>query len=405
MINNETKPLIRQSHPGFIVAQRWHFSLRFIGIAVSILYALFVSCQSIALVLFLSTFNGLTGAYFVLFISALAFSLIFSFMSIWSAHKKQITPSMRAPRWLKYILAVAVLDAANGFLSVFSSHGSRVPPALTSILTQATIPLTFVFSKVFLGRIYYRRHVISVGIVLFGIAFSLVPIFKRLHDGTQTAELTQGWYWPFISVLSCLPGSLMNIVVEKLQTKYTEQAREHGERITRFSVIYFQAIESTFQFLAIALGFAFDIVPGFGTSTNIRNFWLSFTQGFQCFFNASHLQSVARCSYAALTGFAFIFAYQSASLTGTFLTDHVSANWLSILSSISPLLSTSFWFIFPSVNQWAHAAQMTSWDIAFNLGALPIILIGMFFYRYESSDKYDNQTETCFDEHPIELFW
>ena len=199
----------------------------------------------------------------------------------------------------------------------------------------------------------------------------------------------------------------MNIFQEQLQIKYTLQARENKEKITRFSVMYFQAVESTFQFGTIALCFALDLVPGFGTSANIGSFWTAFSKGFKCFFNNPSL-SGGRCNYAGATGVLFIVSYLGTYITGTFLTDHVSANWLSILSAISPLIATSFWFIFPSINRWAGVGDMDRWDIGFSLGALPIIFIGMFFYHRGGSDRKgegEKEKKQLHDEHPVELFW
>lgn len=307
--------------------------------------------------------------------------------------------------WIKFIMAVGVLDAANGFLIVFSSQGSRVPPALSSILMQMTIPLTFICSKILLAKSYRLKHYLSVTIVLVGVFFSLIPTFKRMHDDDSETELKDGWYWPFIFILGCLPGALMSIVQENLQIQFNEKARANDEEITRFSLIYFQAVEAGFQFLAIVLCFGLDLIPGFGTSSNITEFWDSFSNGFQCFFNVPGLEN-NRCRYAVATGFLFIASYLLNDVTGTFLTDHVSANWLSIISSISPLLATSFWFIFPSVNEWAGGGPTDGWDIGFSLGALPIIFIGMYFYRSAGSDRENEQnSSTSFDQHPIELFW
>jgi hypothetical protein len=408
MINDEHTSVLsshkQSQHPGFTIGRKWHLSFAFVAVIISILNVLFASGQSIGLPLFLASFNGLTGVYFVLFFCSLSFTIIFSIMSLWFGYKKQITPSMRSFRWIKYMILVGVFDAANGFLIVFSSHGSRVPPALSSILVQTIIPFTFIFSKLLLPKKYRWWHMLSVSLVLGGVAFSLIPTFKRINDGTAQTELKDGWYWPFIFILGCLPGALMNIVQEQLQVKYTQQARENQEKITRFSVMYFQAVESTFQFGTIALCFALDLVPGFGTSGNIHSFWTSFSNGFACFFDAgSH--SGGRCDYAAATGLLFIISYLATYITGTFLTDHVSANWLSILSSISPLLSTSFWFIFPAINNWAGVGKMDGWDIGFSLGALPIILIGMFFYRSGATDRETDENEFFIDEQPTELFW
>ena len=407
MLNDETTSLTKSAqHPGFTIGRKWFFSFTLVAVLLSILNILLASGQSIGLVLFLGSFDRLTGVYFVLFFCSLSFTIIFSIMAIWFGYKKQITPLMLSRRWILYMLLVGVFDAANGFLIVFSSHGSRTPPALGSILIQSIIPFTFIFSKLLLPKIYRLSHVLSVVIVLIGIVFSLVPTFKRIHDGTQSTELKDGWYWPFLYILGCVPAALMNIVQEQLQVKFTQQAREKGERITRFSVMYFQAVESTFQFGSIALCFGLDLIPDFGTSKNIDSIWTSFSNGFRCFFNDHSLAS-SRCSSASGTGALFILSYLGTYITGTFLTDHVSANWLSILSSISPLIATSFWFIFPSINAWAGVGAMDNWDIGFSLGALPIILVGMFLYRRAGSDRKtnDDNDEIIYDQHPVELFW
>jgi drug/metabolite transporter (DMT)-like permease len=407
MINNEYSSFNstkQPHHPGFTIGRKWHLSFTLVAILLSILSILFYSGQSIGLVLFLGSFNGLTGVYFVLFFCSLSFTIIFTILAIWFGYKKQITKSMLSIRWIKYMLIVGVFDAINGFLIVFSSHGSRVPPALSSILIQSIIPFTFIFSKFLLPKKYQWSHIISVGVVLIGITFSLIPTFKRMHDGTATTELKDGWYWPFVFIIGCVPAALMNIYQEKLQIKYTQQARENQEEITRFSVMYFQAVESTFQFGTIALCFALDLIPGFGTSKNIDSFWSAFSNGFKCFFNDRSLTG-GRCNYAGGTGLLFIISYLGTYVTGTFLTDHVSANWLSILSSISPLLSTSFWFIFPAINKWAQVGAMDAWDIGFSLGALPIILIGMFFYRSGGTDRKAEEENHLQDEQPVELFW
>jgi len=408
MFGDESTLLIpnkKRRHPGFTIGRKWHLSFTFVAIFMSILDVFFASGQSIGLVLFLGSFQELTGLYFVVFFCSLSVATVLSLLALWFGYKKQITRSMLSIRWIKYMLIVGVFDAANGFLIVFSSHGSRVPPALSSILIQSIIPFTFVFSKFILPKKYKFLHIFSVCLVLIGVTFSLIPTFKRMHDGTATTELKQGWYWPFIFIIGCLPAALMNIYQEQLQIKYTLQARENQEKITRFSVMYFQAVESTFQFGTIALCFALDLVPNFGTSKNIDSFWTSFSNGFKCFFNDSHLTG-GRCNFAGGTGLLFIISYLGTYVTSTFLTDHVSANWLSILSSISPLIATSFWFIFPAINAWAGVGAMDAWDIGFSLGALPIILVGMVLYRGGGTDRNTEEEENIVhDEHPVELFW
>ena len=59
-------------------------------------------------------------------------------------------------RWVKYMLLMGVFDDANGFLIVFSSHGSRVSPAPNSLLVQSIIYASiFIFYKILLPKVYH----------------------------------------------------------------------------------------------------------------------------------------------------------------------------------------------------------------------------------------------------------
>lgn len=408
MIHNELWPLVsqkkRSSHPGFIIAGRWRFSFHLVAIILSILCVLFNTGQTIGITLFLASFPDRTGAYFVAFFVAFSYGSVSVIMACWFAYKRQITPAMREWRWTKYMMIISVFDAANAFLITFSSHGSRVPAALQAILSQITIPFTFVFSKWLLRKKYRWFHVISVFLVIIGVLVSLVPTFKQMHDGDPDTKLQDGWHWLFIFILGCVPSAIKTIIQEQMQVKFTEYARERREKITRFSVTYFQAVETTFQVIIISMCFALDIVPGFGTSTDIEQWWTSFSNGFKCFFNVSDVPG-GRCEAAVGTGILYIVSCFLASTFGTFLTDHISANWVAIVSSISPMLSTAFWFIFPAINAWACAADMTAWDIGFSVGALPVIFIGMVLYQSGGTDRQADDEVPLIEELPTEFLW
>jgi drug/metabolite transporter (DMT)-like permease len=408
MINGKLSSLFSwrmlSDHPGFTICHRWYFSFHLIAIVLSILCIVLNTGQTIGLTLFLGSFKDLTGVYFVVFFTAFSYGFLACLVACWFGYKGQITPAMREWRWTKYMFFVSIFDAANAFLITFSSHGSRVPPALTSILSQITIPFTFLFSKCLLRKKYRWLHFFSVCLVLIGVTFSLVPTFKQIHDGTTDTALQHGWYWPFIFIAGCIPSAIKSIIQEQLQVEFTEYARKRQEKITRFSVSYFQAVETTFQVILIAACFSLDFVPGFGTSANIQQWWTSFSNGFKCFFNVGYLPD-GQCHAAAGTGVLYIISCLLASVVGTFLTDHISANWLAIVSSISPLLSTSFWFVFPAINRWAGVSDTTTWDIGFSLGALPIIFIGMVLYRNGGTDRQSDEEIPLIAEHPTEFFW
>jgi len=390
-------------HPGFTIGHRWHLNFRLAAIILSILCVLFNTGQTIGVALFLASFQDLTGVYFVAFFTAFSYGSVCCVAACWFAYKGQITPALREWRWIRYMFYVSIFDAANAILTTSSSHGSRVPPTLQAILSQILIPFTFIFSKFLLRKKYTWLHIFSVCLVVIGVAFSLVPTFKRMHDRTTDTTLKHGWYWPFIFILGCIPSAVKTIIQEQLQVKFTECVRERQEKITRYSVVYFQAVETMMQVTLITLCFALDFVPGFGTSENIQEWWTSFSNGFLCFFNINHSPG-DRCPAAVGTGVLFISCCLLASTIGTFLTDHISANWLAIVSSISPMLSTAFWFIFPAINRWA-GGETTIWDIGFNLGALPIIFFGIFFYESGGTDRESDEETPLIAERPTEFLW
>lgn len=400
---------LSSNHPGFTIGHRWHLSFHLVAIVLSLLCIVFNTGQTIGLTLFLGSFQGLTGVYFVVFFGAFAYGFVCCIIACWFAYKGQITPAMRQWRWTKYMIYVSIFDAANAILITFSSHGSRVPPALTAILSQITIPFTFLFSKCLLKKNYRWLHFVSVCLVIVGVAFSLVPTFKQIFEGTTDTAFKEGWYWPFIYILGCIPSAVKTIIQEQLQVKFTEYARERQEKLTRFSVIYFSGLETTFQVILILLCFSLDIVPDFGTSKDIDEWWTSFSDGFKCFFNVGDFPE-SRCGAAAGTGVLYIASCLLTSVVGTFLTDHISANWLAIVSAISPMLATVFWFIFPEINKWAGVGDMTAWDIGFSLGALPIIFIGLILYQNAGTDRAETDTSAdeeipLLQERPTEFLW
>lgn len=405
--NEDSQPVperVSPRHPGFTVIRRWHFSHNSVGILVSILIVLSASSESIDLRLFVGTFPALTGVYFVLFFICATLNIGFVLIAIWFGYKGQITPAMRERRWMKYLILIGLLDGSNSFLIISSAHSSRVPPPLAAILDQSLILFIFLFSKFFLRKHYRWWHYLSVGLVLTGVTLSLVPTFKRMSDGTVQTELKHGWYWPFIYLIAYVPVALMRIVQEQFQLKFTEYARQRNEKITRFSLVYLKAVELTVQMILICALFELDLIPGFGTSNGISEWWTSFSNGFLCFFNVNQPIG-SKCGYAALTGVPLGVCAIITYLLGAFLTDHFSSTWLAILTSIYPVVTSSFWFIFPSVYRWAGGSSFSNFDIGCNVGALPIILLGIFLYRRGGTDRKYEESVNLNDETPHELFW
>jgi hypothetical protein len=115
------------NHPGFTIGHRWHFSFPLVAIILSILCIVLNTGQTIGLTLFLGSFHGLTGVYFVVFFGAFSYGFISGLIACWFGYKGQITSAMREWRWTKYMIFISIFDAANAFLitSTYSNTQSN----------------------------------------------------------------------------------------------------------------------------------------------------------------------------------------------------------------------------------------------------------------------------------------
>jgi len=188
----------------------------------------------------------------------------------------------------------------------------------------------------------------------------------------------------------------MNIVQEKMQDQFFKEAKENK----RFSVLYFQTIESFFQLLFMTLLFWTDLVPNFGTSNDISSFWNSFSFDFRCFFgDPSAISQEEYCKYSGALGILFISSYIVSYISGTLMTLYASANYISVISAISPVLVIFFWVSFPTINAWGGGSPYTTIDIICNISSLLPIFIGVYLFR--TNEKEDKQPDQ--DEGDVEL--
>src|SRR5689334_3283482 len=111
-----------------------------------------------------------------------------------------------------------------------------------------------------------------------------------------------------------------------------------------------------------------DMIPEFGTSGSLTQFFESFSFNFHCFFGTS--SAIAQedyCHYCGAFGLLFMALYITSYIFGTWMTMYASANLSTIVSAISPVIVVLFWVTFPSVNAWAGGAPYTFDDILCNV--------------------------------------
>jgi drug/metabolite transporter (DMT)-like permease len=299
---------------------------------------------------------------------------------------------MRDRKWHKYFCLVGLCDALNGVFIVFSSILSRVSGPLQAVLGQTMIIFTFIFSRFILQKVYHQRMFIGPAVVLFGVMISLVPVFRSVaeHEAGLTAT---AWWWPFVFLAGQVPGALMNIFQEKMQIEF-KKASEGSGPAKEFSVIYFQFGESFYQWAFISLFFVFDMAPNYGYSGSLSEFGLNFRSGFLCLANDPSTRSWSSlCAYNGSLAFLFITSFVLTYVFSTLATRHMSANFLTCVTAVPPILSLVFWFTFPGVNRWAGGKDITSFEAACNVVAMVIVLGGVFLYDRFDTNRQDKEPD------------
>ena len=346
--------------------------------------------QSISLPLYLSALENAGGPYFVLWLCGLAFTVIFG---VWSAclaiaQSGNIHPSMLRLKWHPLMLAVGLADALNGVFIVYSSNVERVPGPTQAVLGLTALPFTLVFSKILLRRVYNARQLLGAGFVFAGLVLIVAPQLHLAATGDASFSSAVAWWWPLIYLLGQVPGALMNVLQEKLQFDFrlAAKAAQLAPSDREFSAIYFQFVESFYQWVFLCAFFFFDLIPNFGISHNLDDFAASFRSGWKCFMNSGDetmTEYSDRCAYAGGLGTLFIAAYVVTYVFSTLATRHASANLLATATSTLPaVIALLFWLLAPAANTWAGGSSPSAWEIGFNVGSLALSVPGMCIYYY-----------------------
>lgn len=223
-------------------------------------------------------------------------------------------------------------------------------------------------------------------------------------------------------VAASFPGAGMSIMQERAQREFGKAAKGP---LKRFSVAYFQAGESFFQvssalfspdhfnsicwqLVCISCLFFLDFVPGFGSSSTIAEFADNFRSGFHCFFAARDAVAISsRCNgLCGAFGTMFVVCFATVYLIGTELTQYLSANVAALLGAVGPVLIMTFWFAFPSVNEWAGGTPypLTSIDGLCSIISLPPILLGAYLFRMNEREKpagLEGNNANAHNEHDV----
>ena len=198
-----------------------------------------------------------------------------------------------------------------------------------------------------------------------------------------------------------IPAVLMNIFEEWV----------FDDTDNKYDVWVLLSFESIYQVLTFLLLFWLDIIPGFGTSSDISHWADAVRGGFQCVFmpgslnftapvNATAMYGYNHCYNSALLGFLFTGAYVMSYVFGAMLMKHASANFAGIVTSIGSPLAVVFWFCFPAVNQWQCGPAPGKLGIIFSASALLPMTAGAYLFRRFEFDRGVEEEEGLVEKNP-----
>jgi len=322
--------------------------------------------QAMFLPLFIRTFiNGDShpGEYFVFFMMSLSFIPIFGIVLLFNA----IRGKLGKVYVTKEMIYMGIFDALNGLLVVFCSALNRTNGDLQAILIQSTIPLTLIFSRILYRVKISSYQIIAALTVAIGILVSSIPSFIDLSDSDSSAA--KSWYFPFLFFLSTIPGVLMNVVPTGI-----------FKRDKDMNINFILLVESIVQFATCCLLFWADLIPGFGTSSNMTVFKDNLKYGFECFFTPDSIGG--ECHLAWIMGLAFSLCYCITYWTSLYIVRHSTANYSSLVSAIAPPVQMAIWYGFPKLTKWAGGEEYSKLDIILGMSAMAaLILPGSIAYR------------------------
>ena len=183
--------------------------------------------------------------------------------------------------------------------------------------------------------------------------------------------------------MASAPAALMNIKEEQV-----------FEENPTYDVALLIAWESLFQFLFIAFGFWTDLIPGFGTSSSLKELYDNFTGGMSCLFFIDNPPG-AHCQYSLLFLLMFSLAYCGTFYFSTFLMKYASANYNAAVSSVVSPGGTIWWCIFTGVGQWIGAPPTNATDIIYCVMSFVFIIPASWYFKkfdmIEKEKKIESQ--------------
>lgn len=322
--------------------------------------------------------NGEHNTYFVYMWVSFLFVVIYGIASYYDYKKGTLTMDMMK-QYVKPIILMGICDGVNRMLTIYTSSLGRTDGNLQAILLQSMIPYTVLFTRMMTNDNISRNEYKSIGVVIAGIVIGMIPNIIHLAEG----DTTENVLFPLFFLLAVAPASLIGVL----------QLQVFMETPT-YCLDWMLFFESAVQLVMCVLFFWADIIPGFGTSANIVDFFASFGYGIECAFGGT---SNDKCAYATLFAILYSLCFCLTYWCYSYIICNGSAIFASLVVTIIAPMIVVAWSMFPSLTEWAGGEDYDTLDIVIALlTTILLIAPGTVAYKH-----YENVRQTDDKKDPL----
>eukprot|EP01095_Lingulamoeba_sp_RSL-Kostka_P000252 TRINITY_DN10386_c0_g1_i1.p1 TRINITY_DN10386_c0_g1~~TRINITY_DN10386_c0_g1_i1.p1 ORF type:complete len:540 (-),score=147.62 TRINITY_DN10386_c0_g1_i1:202-1821(-) len=323
--------------------------------------------------------------FFIFWSGAVSFTPFF-FVTLaysWFIKKEIGKLEFSVPQYKLFV--IGMFTALNGVCIIYANP--HVPGILQAILgpTVVTIPLGMIFSFLILKKKYHPTQLISVLIILIGLAIALYP---QLFSGTDSSSSEEGSnpvgttesgnvliniLWDFLFFFGSVPLVLYYIYEEKALIQY--------ENLNLNWIIYWANL---YQIITIIFLFPTDAIPGFGT-TDFSHLFSHQYYAFQCALGydvPTDVCSDCNCSGATLSYILFVIGYVGNTFCALGVIKYGNATFSLIVQAI--VLPTSE-FAFSWKFLMGPYVETLNWQ---NYVSLLVLLVGVVLFRVNDSSRH-----------------
>ena len=284
---------------------------------------------------------------------------------------------------------VGLLNIANGLGVVYASPSSRTPPLIQAILQNSGILFAVPFSKYVLGdrkKYFAPAPLTAAALIVLSISVSVLPTILAGASG----EFTGGgvmFVWCAIYLLGIVPGAGYNVVQQLFLIRSGALSPKATPQQITLSSLRALFWCNLFQLMWLIILWPADVLPFFGASTSVSEFWTNTVFSLRCSFGLVSGEGCAPFYGAIPAVWAATFAGgYSMSYIASVQLNRESANF-NMMGALATVGLTSLVWLIPNVNP--NNSTTPLWSV---LASLVTSLAGMLVWkRWEARTPAEEQ--------------